>query len=188
MVARVIQGIGAALLLPGTLAIIARAFPERREQARAIGVWASVGSAALPAGPLVGGALVDAVGWRGVFLVNVPIVVVAGLVALRVTQESRENDVRRLDGAGVVLAALALGAVTLAFIEAGHGGRRSLVGAAAVIGVLALMALLAVEARTAQPMLPLALFRRPGFSAANAVAGVMNLGTLGLLFCLTQFL
>ena len=188
VVARVLQGVGAALLLPGTLAIIARAFPERGEQARAVGIWASVGSVALPAGPLAGGALVDAVGWRGVFFVNVPIVAVAGVIASRVTRESREDAPRRLDVPGVVLAALALGAVTLAFIEAGRGGRQGLVGAAAALGVLSLVALLWVEARTAEPMLPLALFHRPAFSTANAVAGVMNLGTLGLLFCLTQYL
>ena len=94
---RVAQGAGAALLLPGTLAIIARAFPERRAQARAIGVWAAVGSAALPAGPLLGGALVQAFGWRAVFVVNVPIVAVAALVALRVVHESHDPSTRRLD-------------------------------------------------------------------------------------------
>src|SRR5262245_35911808 len=77
VLARVVQGVGAALLLPGTLAIITRAYPEARDQARAIGIWAGIGSAALPAGPLLGGALVDCVGWRSIFLLNLPIVAAA---------------------------------------------------------------------------------------------------------------
>src|SRR5579859_1362677 len=78
--ARVLQGIGAALLLSGTLAIISHAFPEGSEQARAIGVWAAIGSLALPAGPLLGGALISAFGWRAIFLVNVPIVAISVVV------------------------------------------------------------------------------------------------------------
>jgi len=88
--ARVGQGAGAALALPGTLAIISRAFPGRGEQARAIGIWAGVGSMALPAGPVLGGALVQSLGWRAVFFINVPIVFVATLVAARVVAESRD--------------------------------------------------------------------------------------------------
>jgi DHA2 family methylenomycin A resistance protein-like MFS transporter len=92
--ARVLQGVGAALLLPGTLAIITRAFPEPAAQARAIGVWAGVGSVALPAGPLLGGGLVATWGWRSVFLVNVPVVLVAALVALRTVRGDRVEDAR----------------------------------------------------------------------------------------------
>src|SRR5438445_816352 len=77
--ARVAQGVGAALLLPGTLAIIAQTFDEEGEQARAIGIWAALGSAALPAGPLLGGALVETSGWRAIFFLNIPIVVAAGI-------------------------------------------------------------------------------------------------------------
>ncbi|MDQ1065582.1 MFS transporter [Streptomyces canus] len=76
--ARVVQGVGAALLLPGTLAIVGRAFPDDAARARAIGGWAAIGSLALPAGPLVGGALVDGFGWRAVFLINVPVVLQGG--------------------------------------------------------------------------------------------------------------
>src|SRR5689334_7952597 len=115
--ARVVQGAGAALLLPGTLAVITHAFPGRRARARAIGVWAGVGSLALPAGPLLGGALVAGPGWRWVFLVNVPIVAVAFPVVLRVVGESREPEGRSVDVAGVVLGAAALTAVVLGVIE-----------------------------------------------------------------------
>jgi MFS transporter, DHA2 family, methylenomycin A resistance protein len=186
--ARVLQGVGAALLLPGTLAIISRAFPEPGEQAKAIGIWAGIGSLALPAGPLLGGALVDAFGWRAIFLVNVPIVVVALLVAVRVVGETDEPRQGRLDLAGAALAAGALAALTFAFVEAGRGGVGPPVLAAAAAAVACLVGFVVVERSREQPMFPLALFRRPDFSAANAAAGAMNLGTLGMLFVLTLYL
>ncbi|MEU4040319.1 MFS transporter [Streptomyces collinus] len=89
--ARVVQGLGAALLLPGTLAIIGRAFPDSAERARAVGVWAGIGSLALLAGPLLGGALTDGLGRRAIFLVNVPIVLLALVWSAAVVRESRED-------------------------------------------------------------------------------------------------
>ena len=105
--ARVLQGVGAALLLPGTLAIITRTFPEPAAQARAIGVWAGVGSVALPAGPVLGGGLVATWGWRSVFLVNVPVVLVAALGTLRTVRSDRV-DGSHLDLDGLVRAVLGL--------------------------------------------------------------------------------
>jgi DHA2 family methylenomycin A resistance protein-like MFS transporter len=188
--ARVVQGVGAALLLPGTLAIISRAFPGRREQARAIGVWAGIGSLALPAGPLLGGLLITWLGWRAIFLVNVPIVALAMVAVLMVVRESADPQGRRLDLRGVVLGGSLLVAVTLAVIEAGRTGLSSPVAlGAGVAGAVLLVAFVLAERRRAdQAMLPLALLRRPGFSVANMTAGVMNLGTLGTLFVLTLFL
>lgn len=184
--ARVLQGVGAALLLPGTLAVIARAHPEPAERARAIGVWAGVGSVALPAGPLLGGLLVSGSGWRWVFLINVPIVLVAGIVAARVVPHDRGSRAR-LDWAGTILGAVTLAATTYAVIEAGgHGGVRVWVSGA--VAVVAVAAFVRVERRAAHPMLPLRYFGRASFSVANTVAGLMNLGTLGLLFLLTQYL
>ena len=186
--ARVLQGVGAALLLPGTLAIISHAFPEPAEQAKAIGLWAGIGSLALPAGPLLGGALVDAFGWRAIFLINVPIVLVALPVALRVVGESVEPQQRRLDLAGTALAAAALAAVAFALVEAGRGGVGPPVLAAAAAAVACFAGFVAVERSREQPMFPLALFRQPDFSTANAAAGAMNLATLGMLFVLTLYL
>jgi MFS transporter, DHA2 family, methylenomycin A resistance protein len=177
--ARVVQGVGAALLLPGTLAIVTHAFPEPAARARAIGVWAGVGSAALPAGPVLGGALVGGLGWRSVFFLNLPIVAVALPAAARVVRESRDPVGRRLDVAGSVLAAALLAALTYALIE------RSVV--AGVVAVALLAAFVAVERRP-DPMLPLSLFRRPAFTVANGAAGTMNLCTLGMLFVVTLFL
>jgi DHA2 family methylenomycin A resistance protein-like MFS transporter len=186
--ARIAQGVGAAALLPGTLAIITHAYPERREQARAIGVWAGVGSVALPAGPLLGGVLIEAVGWRAVFVVNLPVVIAAFVLALRLVQESRAPAARRLDVAGTALAALALALLTFAIVQAGRAGAAAEVVVAAVGAALALAAFLRVEWAGRDPMLPLGLLRRPGFSAANAVACSMNLAALGMLFVITLFL
>jgi DHA2 family methylenomycin A resistance protein-like MFS transporter len=185
---RVLQGAGAALMLPGTLAVIANAYPEGREQARAIGLWAGIGSSALAAGPIAGGALTAAASWRAVFFLNVPIVLVALAVAARTVQEDARPPERRLDLAGVVLGAGTLVALTFAFVDAGHRGLGVPVVAAAVAAVALGLAFVAVERSRAEPMLPLALFRRPAFSAANAVAGAMNLATLGLLFVLSLYL
>jgi DHA2 family methylenomycin A resistance protein-like MFS transporter len=182
---RVAQGVGAALLLPGTLAMIADAFPDRAEQARAIGTWAAVGSTALPAGPLLGGALVQATSWRAVFLVNVPVVLAAGVAVARSTSADHPRTDRRVDWAGSTLAGLALAATVYAVIEAGRHGATTVVVVAAVLALGLGAALVAVERRAPDPMLPPDLFRRPGFAAANAVAGAMNLGTLGLLFVVT---
>jgi DHA2 family methylenomycin A resistance protein-like MFS transporter len=188
--ARVVQGIGAAALLPGTLAIISHAFPDGREQARAIGVWAGIGSLALPAGPLLGGALISAFGWRAIFLINIPIVVAALAAAVFVVRESRDPQGRRLDLAGVSLGVMLLLAITFAFIQAGHAGASSpAVIAAAAVAFVLLGAFFVVERRKGEDaMLPLTLFRRTEFSLANASACAMNLGTLGTLFVLTLFL
>jgi DHA2 family methylenomycin A resistance protein-like MFS transporter len=185
---RVAQGLGAALLLPGTLAVISRAFPEPAEQARAIGVWAGIGSVALPAGPLLGGALVDGPGWRWVFLLNVPVLLVAGVAATRLVAPDRPVAGRRLDLAGTAAGALTLAAAAYAVIELGRGHPGAPVWLAVAVTFLAGTVLVVVESRAAQPMLPLSLFRRPSFSIANAAAGAMNLGTLGLLFLLTLYL
>ncbi|WP_106964246.1 MFS transporter [Streptomyces sp. HGB0020] len=188
--ARVVQGVGAAVLLPGTLAIISRAFPDDAGRARAIGVWAGIGSLALPAGPLLGGALVDGLGWRAIFLVNVPIVLVALVWAAAIVRESGRERARRLDVPGVLLAGLLLSATTYAFIEGGRAGAGApQVLTAVALAVLAVPALAVVERRRGDAaMLPVALLRRPVFDAANVVAGIMNLGTLGTLFVLMLFL
>jgi DHA2 family methylenomycin A resistance protein-like MFS transporter len=185
---RAAQGIGAALMLPGTLAVITNAYPDGRERARAIGVWAGIGSAALPAGPLLGGLLTQAVSWRAVFLINVPIVIVALVVAGRTVPESSDPQAHRPDAAGVALGGGLLAVVVFAFIEGGHGGLRPPVVVAIVAAVVLAVGFVGVERSREDPMLPLELFGRPGFTAANAVAGAMNLASLGLLFVLTLYL
>jgi DHA2 family methylenomycin A resistance protein-like MFS transporter len=186
--ARVVQGLGAALLLPGTLAIIADTFPDGSEQARAIGVWAAVGSIALPAGPILGGALVESLGWRSVFFVNVPIVVVTLLVAARVTPSRHVASERRVDLAGTLLGGFSLALITFAFIDAGRSGFGPLVVITAVAAAACVIAFVRTERRSPDPTLPLGLFRRPRFRMANGAAATMNLCTLGMLFVLTLYL
>ena len=188
--ARVVQGVGAALLLPGTLAIISRAFPDDAARARAIGIWAGTGSLALPAGPLLGGALTETLGWRAIFLLNVPIVLVALVWTAATVRESREEQARHLDVPGLLLGSLLLLATTYAFIEGGRTGADApQVLVAAALAVLTVPTLAVVELRRGEEaMLPVALLRRPAFDAANVVAGIMNMGTLGTLFVLMLFL
>ncbi len=185
---RVLQGVGAALMLPGTLAVISHAYPGRREQAQAIGVWAGVGSSALVAGPLLGGLLVQTLGWRWVFLLNVPLVSLATVGTALVVHESRSDRPQRLDWRGALLAAALLGGLTFAFIQGGRHGVDAWTLGAITIAVAATVAFIAVERRAAAPMLPLELFRVRAFTTANTVAGAMNLATLGLLFVMTLYL
>ncbi len=186
--ARVVQGAGAALLLPGSLALITAAYPGRAEQARALGVWAGISSTALPAGPLLGGALVDSAGWRWIFLVNVPIVAaaVAG-IAVFVPASRGGHGRAPLDRAGMVLAPLALGGLVWTVIAAGHGQRGTAVLAGALT-VAAAGALAVAERRAAAPLVPGGLLRAPAFLGVNAIALLMNLATNGVLFVSTLLL
>ena len=178
---RALQGLGAALLLPGTLAVITRAFPGRAEQARAVGVWAGVSALSLPAGPLLGGALVSLLGWRAVFLVNLPIVAVAVPATVRLVREGGGATTRRLDTPGVVLAALALAATVYAVITTESWS-------AAAVAFPALAGFLWWERRAPDPVLPLNLLRRRAFAGANLVAAAMNLVGIGTIFVTTLYL
>ncbi len=188
--ARVVQGVGAAMLLPGTLAIITHAFARGADQARAIGVWAGIGSLALPAGPLLGGLLIAALGWRTIFLINVPIVLIAFIASTAIVRESADPVGHKLDVGGVALGVLLLLTVTFAFIQGGRSGVDSaaVIAAAAVAAGVAGLFLAVEHRRGSAAMLPLSLFRRPAFTVANGAAGTMNLCTLGTIFVLTLFL
>jgi len=167
--ARALQGVGGALLTPGSLAIIEASF-AKEDRAAAIGAWSGLGGVAVAVGPFLGGWLVQAWSWRLVFFINVPLALVVIVVALRWVPETRDPAApRTIDVAGAALAALGLGGVTYALIELGaHGERARDVIAAGVVGVVGLAAFFAVEATRQAPMLDLGLFRRVRFSAANA--------------------
>ncbi|QKW36202.1 MFS transporter [Actinomadura sp. NAK00032] len=187
--ARAVQGAGAALLLPGSLALVTALYPGAAEQARALGAWAGISSTALPAGPLLGGLLVDTAGWRWIFLLNVPAAAaaIAGVRAL-VREPGRGTRARvPLDRAGMVLAPLALGGLVGAVVAAGHGHRGTAAGAAAV-AVAAGAGLVLAERRAAAPMLPGGLLRARAFLGANAISLIMNLVTNGVLFTSTLLL
>jgi DHA2 family methylenomycin A resistance protein-like MFS transporter len=180
---RLVQGLGAALLVPASLALLQAAYTDRASRARAVGVWGGIAGLAAAAGPTVGGLLAFAVSWRAVFLLNVPF----GLMALALTAycvpapPSRgEHGLDSLaQGAGVI----ALGALTLALIEVGERGwTNSLVLAALAVFPLAFAAFLLLERRAEGPMLPLGLFVRPTFSGATLIGLLINLGFYGQLF------
>jgi len=185
--ARAIQGIGAALLTPGSLALLQATFhPDDR--GAAIGAWSGLAGVSTAIGPFVGGWLVDAASWRLIFLINLPLA--AGVVwAARAIPESRDPAVQgqRLDWAGAALTAVGLTGVTYALTEGpGSGWTDPLTAGAGVAGVLCLIGFLAVEARGPHPMVPLGVFRSRTFSTANAMTFVVwgALGAVIFLFAI----
>ncbi|MDR7363433.1 MFS transporter [Nocardioides marmoribigeumensis] len=168
--ARALQGLGAALLTPGSLAMLQASFvPEDR--ARAIGTWSGLGGVATAVGPFLGGWLVDVASWRWVFLINLPLAAVVVAVAVRHVPETRDpRAAPSLDPWGAVLGAVALGGLSFGLIEAGSGGALAL--PAGVLGLVAGVAFVLVERRSAHPMLPPEVFRSAQFTAANAVTFV----------------
>lgn len=181
--ARALQGIGGALLTPGSLAMIQASFAAE-DRARAIGAWSGLGGVATAAGPFLGGWLVDVVSWRWVFLINAPLAVLVVWVAWRHVPETRDPEATgRVDVAGALLGAAALGGLTYALTSAGETGLGTEVLVAAAAGLLAAALFVAVERRVATPMLPFSVFRSVQFSAANAVTFVVY-GGFGALFFL----
>jgi EmrB/QacA subfamily drug resistance transporter len=185
--ARLVQGVGGALLTPGSLAIIEASF-RPTDRARAIGAWSGLGGVATAFGPLLGGWLIGAISWRAIFLINLPIGIFVAWAATRHVPESSDPMASgRIDLQGAALAAIGLAGVTYALIEAPDGGS-ALVVLAAVLGVLSLIGFFTREARTANPMLPLEIFRSRQFSAANAVTFVVYAALGGFSFLLVAFL
>jgi EmrB/QacA subfamily drug resistance transporter len=177
--ARALQGVGAALLTPGSLAILEATF-HRDDRAAAIGAWSGLGGVTTAAGPFLGGWLVDSGSWRLIFLLNLPLAAAVVWIAQRHVPETRgPAAVGRLDVEGAVLAALALAGVSWALIEGpGRGWDDPAVLAALVVGCGSVAAFLARERRAGDPMLPLGVFSSRQFSAANAVTFVVY-GALG---------
>ena len=185
--ARFLQGIGGALLTPGSLAIIESSF-RREDRPRAIGAWSGLTGVMAAVGPLIGGYLIDAVSWRAAFLINLPLGAVV-VAAARHVPESRDPTVTgRLDGRGALLGALALGSTTYALVEGPGRGMSVPIVLTAVVAVLALGAFLATERRSPNPMLPLGLFASRQFSAANLVTFAVYAAIGGLFFLLVAFL
>src|SRR5215469_4671662 len=184
---RGLTGLGAALALPTSLAILAVTYDDTAERAHAIGIWASCYGIALAIGPTLGGVLVHAAGWRSIFLLIVPVAVVALVMTFKVVPESRHPEGRHLDLPGQGLAMVALGALTLVAIEGPHWSSRA-VALCAAIALLAGILFVAVEARTKGALVPLEIFRQRGLSAAMACAALMTFGMYGMLFLVPLFL
>jgi DHA2 family methylenomycin A resistance protein-like MFS transporter len=188
--ARVVQGAGAALLVPACLALIQASYADRDTRSWAIGIWGTVGGVAGASGPLIGGLLTDAFGWRALFWVNVPV----GLVTLFLTRRHVSAGGRPavladpaglggLDLPGQVAGGLALLGLTGWAVEAGRTGwTGALPLTLLAVGVVAAIAFVSIERRTGHPMLPLSIFRHRELSAATAIGFVMNFSFYGLLF------
>jgi EmrB/QacA subfamily drug resistance transporter len=186
--ARLLQGIGGALLTPGSLAIIEASF-RPTDRARAIGAWSGLGGVATAFGPLLGGYLIGAISWRAIFVINLPIGIFVAWAATRHVPESLDPSAAgRIDIRGAVLAALGLAGTTYALIEAPGSGASASILITGIGGVLALVAFFVTERRSASPMLPLEIFRSRQFSAANAVTFVVYAALSGFFFLLVAFL
>ncbi|MFE9427485.1 MFS transporter [Kitasatospora sp. NPDC006697] len=189
--ARVLQGVGAAMIVPSSLSLVNTNFPEPAARTRAVSLWAAAGGLALALGPVVGGLLVDSLGWRSIFYVNVPIAAVGIVLIRRYARPAAAKDGSRrrsLDLPGQLLAVAALGAFTGAIVEANVLGWTS----ATVLGCLAAFlvatgALIAVERRSGDPMLPLHLFGRRTFSATSLIGVLLNFAFYGLIFIFSLF-
>jgi EmrB/QacA subfamily drug resistance transporter len=175
--ARTLQGAGGALLVPGSLAIIAATF-HSDDRGKAIGAWSGLAGVASSVGPFLGGWLIDAVSWRLIFLINVPIAAVAIWITVRHVPETRAATEDPLDLAGAALATTALAGLSYAAIQ--HRGGGALV--AGVAGLAALVAFVIVERASTHPMLPLQLFRSPQFTGANLTTFAVYAGLGGALF------
>jgi EmrB/QacA subfamily drug resistance transporter len=169
IVARCIQGVAAALLVPNSLAMVSASF-QVEDRGRAIGAWSGLGGIATALGPFLGGWLIDSVSWRWVFVINLPIACAAVVISARHVPESRdEHAARQLDVLGSALLTFGLAGVVYALIEGPGAGWTVLAVAAGVVGALALATFGLVESRREHPMVPLGIFRSQQFSGANLV-------------------
>ncbi|HEX2643626.1 MAG TPA: MFS transporter, partial [Thermoanaerobaculia bacterium] len=181
--ARAVQGIAAALLVPGSLALLSASFDEAH-RGKAIGTWSGFGAITAAVGPLLGGWLLDNVSWRWVFFINLPLALAVVVIATRFVPESRDTDApRRLDLPGALLAAAGLGGLTFGLIESSRlGWGHPLILGSLLAGAAALLIFLRVEARSPAPMMPLGLFRSRTFTGANLLTFWLYAALGGALF------
>jgi EmrB/QacA subfamily drug resistance transporter len=188
--ARAVQGLGAALLMPATLAIIGHAFTDVRERTAAIGIWSAVGALGLALGPVVGGLISQHIHWGWIFLINVPIGVVTLAIAIPSVAESRADlESRRLDVPGLITSAVALTSLTYALIE-GHdrGWTSGQILGAFGLAAAATAVFLTIESRVRQPMVQTAVFRARELSGGTAVMMIWAFGVLGIYFFTSLYL
>src|SRR5690348_16095007 len=182
--ARALQGVGGALLTPGSLAILQASFAEDDRMA-AIGAWSGLGGVATAIGPFVGGWLISAVSWRLVFFINLPLAAVVVAIAARHVPESRDANAGRVDAPGAAAITAGLIGLTYGLIEGpSRGWSSAVVLTSLVLGVALLVGFVLIERASSHPMLPLSVFRARQFSAANAVTFIVYAALSGVLFLL----
>ena len=185
IIARAIQGIGAALLVPGSLALITVSFSEEK-RGQAIGTWAGFTAITSAAGPVLGGWLVQQISWRWIFFLNLPIAFIVLIVTLLWIPESRQKSSQKLDITGALLATIGLGAIVFGLIEWGKDG--TIVIMIEVIGILALITFFFVETHVASPMIPFKLFKSRNFSGTNLITFLLYFALYGVLFFLPLYM
>ena len=186
---RVFQGVGGAIMLPSTLSILTNTFPDPKERAQAIGMWAGISGLALAVGPLIGGTMVDNLGWQSIFFINLPIGVLALALAWRFVPESSDRRGRSLDLLGQALAVVGLASLTYAFIEANtYGWASARITSCFVVAAVTLTLFIVVELRGRSPMLQLQFFRNATFSGANLVGVIVSFAFFGVIFFLSLFM
>jgi EmrB/QacA subfamily drug resistance transporter len=184
IVARAFQGLGAALLVPGSLAIISSSFPEN-ERGPAIGTWSGFSAITTGIGPPLGGWLIEHVSWRAVFFINLPLALLVVVFALRHVDETSDKESTRVDWLGAILAAAGLGALVYGLIESSRSGVAPQTVIVALVTAAVLLTLFVlVEMRVVQPMLPLALFRSATFAGANLLTLFLYAALIGAMFFL----
>lgn len=186
---RVIQGMGAAFMMPGTLSIITDVFPPA-ERGKAIGTWAGVSALALAIGPVLGGFLTEQVSWRAIFYINLPVGVIAVLAALFIVRESRDTTVgRQVDVLGVGVLTASLTAFVLALIEGNSWGWDSTAIIALFAGaIVAMIAFVAIERRVAAPIIEFSLFKSRNFIGSVIVAFIITFAMMGVFFFLALYM
>jgi EmrB/QacA subfamily drug resistance transporter len=187
--ARIVQGVGSALMNPATLSIIIATFPAR-QRGMAIGIWAGVSAMALAIGPLLGGLITEHIDWSWVFFINVPVGILGIVVARLVIDESRDTSaVQRLDLPGLAVSAIALFALTYGLIEANrHGWTSPLILSLFAVAAVGLVGFVLLEQHQQVPMLDLSLFRNPTFAGANAVMMLVGLAMFGVFLFVTLYM
>ena len=184
---RALQGVGAALLLPGTLAILTNTFPAH-ERAQAIGIWAGVSGMALALGPTAGGWIIEHAGWETVFFLNVPVGVLGIVATTRTVSESRSPSGRRFDVVGLCLGTAFLTSVTYALIESNQRGWADpVIVACLVAAAVAVVLFVGWERRVPEPMMPLSLYRIPAFAAGSIVAFAISFAMFGTVFFVSLY-
>lgn len=186
--ARLLQGLAAAILVPNSLALLNHAYPDDKRRGRAVAIWAAGASCALTAGPFLGGGLIATVGWRAIFLVNLPIGLAGLWLTWRYTEETARSSAREIDLPGQCAAIGTLGALAGAIIEGGELGwsHPAVIAGFAVAVVLGAL-FVWNERRAAQPMLPLSLFENRLFALTSLVGLLVNIAIYGLIFVLSLY-
>jgi MFS transporter, DHA2 family, methylenomycin A resistance protein len=186
---RAITGLGSALEIPASLAILAVTYPDPHARSRAIGVWASCNGVAMAAGPSIGGLLVDSLGWRSIFYVVIPVCALAIWIAFGRVDETRDPGKRELDPVGQLLAIATLGALSFVAIEGPHRGLSSpLIVATSAIGTVSAIIFVRVERGRQTALLPFDMFGNRAFNAAIGIAGLMTFGMYAMLFLVPIYL